>query len=272
MAASVPAALYLGTFVLYLNHKALTMPATKIVFMGSKPIGYNCLSYLIEQRAALNIEITGLLTRSRKEFGSAHDLKELAAGNGIPILHNLADVPECDIIYSVQYHELLKQEQISKAQRACVNLHMAPLPEYRGANQFSYAIIEEKKEFGATLHLVDTGIDHGDILFQERFAIPEHCWVGDLYDLTYAASLRLFKRTLAQVVAGDVQPVPQETLIPEYGTSLHYKKEMADLKIIDLAWDKEKTERYIRATSMPGFEPPYCLIDGRKVYLHADPK
>jgi hypothetical protein len=40
---------------------------------------------------------------------------------------------------------------------------------------------------------------------------------------------------------------------------------MASIKVIDLSWDKEKIERYIRATSMPGFPPPYCIIDGRKI-------
>jgi hypothetical protein len=55
--------------------------------------------------------------------------------------------------------------------------------------------------------------------------------------------------------------------VHKYGTSLHMRKEMAALKVIDLNWDKEKTERHIRATSMPGFEPPYFLLNGEKVYI-----
>ncbi len=243
------------------------MQSKKIVFLGSKPIGYECLAYLVSQKEALNIEIVGLLTHSRKEFGNAHDLNILAGEHNIPILNSLEDLPECDIIYSVQYHEVLKQPHIDKAKQITVNLHMAPLPEYRGSNQFSFAILEEKKEFGTTIHQVDTRIDHGDILFQKRFAIPEDCWVNELYELTYQASLKLFSQTLAHIVNGNYKAVPQEMLTAKFGSSLHYRKEMAALKVIDLNWDKEKIQRHIRATSMPGFEAPYCFIDGQKVHF-----
>ncbi len=242
------------------------MPKKKLVFLGSKPIGYECFAYLLSQKEALDIEIAGLLTHARKEFGNAHDLNILAMEHGIPVLDSLEDLPECDLMYSVQYHEILKQEHLDKA-KVTINLHMAPLPEYRGSNQFSFAIIEKKEEFGATIHLVDTQIDHGDILFQKRFPIPANCWVGDLYQLTYDASLNLFRQTLGHVVSGNYQPVSQASLIGKFGTSLHYRKEMAALKIIDLDWEKEKVERYIRATSMPGFEPPYCIVDGKKIHF-----
>ena len=244
------------------------MAKKKLVFLGSKPIGYECLAYLISHKDALDIEITGLLTHARKEFGNAHDLNSLANEHSIPIINSQEEIPACDIIYSVQYHEVLKQVHIQKAAEIAVNLHMAPLPEYRGSNQFSFAILEEKKEFGTTIHQIDSRIDHGEILFQKRFPIPENCWVSDLYDLTYNASIRLFQQTLAHLVAGNYKPVPQETLIAKFGTSIHYRKEMAEIKQIDLNWTKEKIERHIRATSMPGFEPPYAVIDGKKIHFN----
>jgi methionyl-tRNA formyltransferase len=239
----------------------------KIVFLGSKPIGYECLSHLISQELALNVKVVGLLTHARKEFGNSHDLNALAAQHGIPVLNNLSELPECDIIYSVQHHEILKKEHIDKASQVAVNLHMAPLPEYRGSNQFSFAIIEEKTEFGSTIHKIDPRIDHGDILFQKRFPIPPGCWVYDLYRLTYNASIKLFSQTLKHIVEGNYKPVPQQALEAKYGTSLHMRGEMASLKALDLNWTKEKIERHIRATSMPGFEPPYCIIAGEKVFL-----
>lgn len=239
----------------------------KLVFLGSKPIGYNCLNYLISQKDALNVDIIGLLTHARKEFGNAHDLATLAEEHNIPMLDGPDDIPECDILYSVQHHQILKQQHIDQAKQIAVNLHMAPLPEYRGSNQFSYAIIDGKEEFGTTIHKMDVRIDHGDILFQKRFPIPEACWVTELYDLTFQASERLFAQTLAHVVNGNYTPVPQQSLVHKYGTALHLRKEIADIKRIDLNWDKEKIARHIRATSMPGFEPPYCIIEGKKMYF-----
>ncbi|MCD6063071.1 MAG: formyl transferase domain protein [Flavipsychrobacter sp.] len=243
------------------------MVRKKIVFLGSKPIGYRCLYHLLQEQDALNVEVAGILTQHRKEFSGDGDLLSLAQKHEVSVLEDLDALPECDIIYSVQYHQILKQEHINKASQIAVNLHMAPLPEYRGSNQFSYAIIQEKSEFGTTIHQIDERIDHGAILFQKRFPIPDNCWVNDLYELTFSASVKLFQQTLKHIIEGNYNPVPQQSLMHKYGTSLHFRQEIADLKKIDLSWDKEKIERHIRATAMPGFEPPYAEIDGQKIYL-----
>jgi methionyl-tRNA formyltransferase len=241
--------------------------AKRVIFLGSKPIGYQCLKYLIQEREALDVDIVGVISNKRKEFDSVEDPGQLAVENNISLYNHLDELPECDIIYSVQYHEILKQHHIDKARQIAVNLHMAPLPEYRGSNQFSIAIIEGKTEFGTTIHRIDTRIDHGEILFQKRFPIPENCWVEDLYKLTFEASVRLFQQTLKHIVNGNYQLLPQQLLEAKYGTSLHYRNEAAKLKEIDPTWDKEKIDRYVRAMSMPGFEPPYAMINGTKVYF-----
>jgi methionyl-tRNA formyltransferase len=235
--------------------------------MGSKPVGFECFAHLLSVRKEFNIEVIGLLTQARKEFGGSHDLAALATENDIPVIAGPDELPECDVIYSVQYHQILKANHINKATRCAVNLHMAPLPEYRGSNQFSYAIIEGKEEFGTTIHLMDTRIDHGDILFQKRFRIPDNCWISELYDLTVDASVKLFRQTLGHIITGNYQPLPQQDLEQKYGTALHYRNEAGTLKQINLSWDKDKIERHIRATSMPGFEPPYCLLNGEKIYF-----
>lgn len=245
------------------------MAAKKVVFLGSKPIGYECFKELIKRRDSLDIDIVALLTQPRKEFAGDNDLASLALQNGIPVLNSPDEIPPCDLLYSVQYHIILKAEHIARAGLA-VNLHMAPLPEYRGSNQFSFAILDGKTEFGTTIHVMDTRIDHGDILFQKRFAIPDNCWVHELYELTRKASYLLFSQTIAHILAGNYNPVPQERLVTTYGSSLHYRNEMNQIKQIDLNWDTERIERHIRATSMPGFEPPYTFVGGKKVHFSAE--
>jgi methionyl-tRNA formyltransferase len=241
----------------------------KIIFLGSKPIGYYCLEYLIQNQAALQYQIIGVLSNDNPVFNAALSVKALASLHHIPVIDSLAQMPETDILYSVQYHQILSAQDIAKAKTA-FNLHMAPLPEYRGCNQFSFAIADDKKEFGTTIHKMDARIDHGDIAFEKRFAIPENCWVNELYSLTEAASLALFKETLAAIIANNIEWTPQENYIATRGTSLHYRKEIQDLKKIELQWDAQKIERHIRATYMPGFEPPYTIINNKKIYFTLD--
>ena len=133
---------------------------------------------------------------------------------------------------------------------------MASLPEYRGCNQFSFAIIDKAETFGTTLHQLEVGIDSGAILAEKRFPIPKGCWVQDLYQLTLAASRQLFAENIAAILKGNYTPVPQNELIEERGTSYHFRHEINDVKQIDLNWSAEKIERHIRATYFPPFEPP----------------
>ena len=87
----------------------------------------------------------------------------------------------------------MPKESIEKAKEITVNLHMAPLPEYRGCNQFSYCIINEDNFFGTTIHKLEEGIDSGPILFEDRFSIPDKLWVNE-DDMTFNRSVNLFER------------------------------------------------------------------------------
>ena len=244
--------------------------ALRIVFLGSKPIGYQCLQYLLEKRAALDIEVVAVRTRLRKEFNGDSDLAALAVQHQIPLLQSLDEIPDCDIIYSVQHNELLQRQHIEKARNIAVNLHLAPLPEYRGCNQFSFAIMDGATEFGATLHAIDTLIDHGDVLFEQRFSIPDHCWVNELYERTFSAAVALFRDSLKPLLDGNYNRMSQAELKKERPSSLHFRKEINELKQIDLSGDATVIERTIRATYMPGFEPPYTVIGGKKVYFKVE--
>ena len=114
---------------------------------------------------------------------------------------------------------------------------------------------------------MDASIDHGDILFERRFQIPPNAWVEDLYELTFNESLDLFIETIADILEGNYSKIPQVNLIQKRGTSIHYRSEINDLKNINLSWDQQKIERHIRATYMPGFEPPFTMLDGEKLYF-----
>ena len=236
-----------------------------IVYMGSKEIGYECLEYLFSKLNDFNANIIGVLTNKKgdriKDFCRLHNI-ELIDG-----LQKFINFINPDFIISIQYHEILKKEHINKARKIAVNLHMAPLPEYRGCNQFSYAILNKDKYFGTTIHQLEEGIDSGAIIAEKRFIIPKDCWVNELYELTYKKSIELFKENIGNMLDGNFKLILQDSYKGKRNFSIHYRKEIKELKKIDLNWPKEKIERYIRATSMSGFEPPYALLNREKIYF-----
>lgn len=239
----------------------------KIVFLGTKPIGYDSLAYLISLQKSLNYEIIAVGTKERTEFGTDKNIQALASQHQIKVLTDNEAIPECDIIYSVQYHKILKQADIEKAKTIAINLHLAPLPDYRGCNQFSFAIFHGAKTFGVTIHQIDEGIDSGGILYEDRFPMNEKWWVKDLFEESTKRGLALLKATWADILIGKYQLKDQSTLIAERGLNIHYRKDIEQLKRIDLNEDAHKIKAKIKATYMPGFEPPYCEIDGNKIYF-----
>lgn len=241
------------------------MSSLKVVFLGSKSIGLQCFNTLIQCSSNLGYEIIAVLTNERGQ-----EIRALGKSCSIPILKNLDEyllLPEVDIAISVQYHQILKAQHIQKARIASFNLHMAPLPEYRGCNQFSFAILNGEHTFGTTLHLIDEGVDSGDIIFERRFAIPEEAWVNELLHMTEAHSHAMFVDVLPSLVSGDYTATPQNSLISIRGSKTYKRADINDIKEIDLTWPAKKIERHIRATSMPGFSGPYLTINGKQINL-----
>lgn len=239
----------------------------EIIFLGAKSIGYYCMEFLLENSHQLNIRVCGAITGRKTGTGEKHDIEQLCKQYNIPVIKSLEKLEEynpVDFLISVQYNRILKKQHIAKAKELAVNLHMAPLPEYRGCNQFSYAIIDGKKEFGTTLHVLDESIDGGDILFERRFPIPEDAYARDLFKKTDEVSLTLFKECIPLLLQGKYKRTPQQLLVADRGTSLHFRNEIEKLKQIDLSWTPEKIQRHIRATEFPPFDPPYTIINGMK--------
>jgi len=235
----------------------------EVTFLGGKEVGARCLLQLIERSSDLDFRITAVLPTSQ---GSS--VLDLAEKNKLQVVATLGELPECDVLISVQYHEILQMQDIQKAKSIAVNLHMAPLPEYRGCNQFSLAIINDDREFGVTIHQLTEGIDSGPIISERRFPVPERVWVNELVDIATEESVILFKESIESLVHGTFELIDQSQLIPIRGTSLNFRKDVEKLKQLDLNWDAERLDRYIRALSMPGFEPPHAVLgSGDRVYF-----
>ncbi len=242
----------------------------RVAFLGSKKVGEACLKFLIEHEESLGAQVVGILSNDRTiDHSSEFSFNTFAKKHDIPFFSNaneLENLGTLDWLISVQYHEILKSSHLNLAQKGAINLHMAPLPEYRGCNQFSFAIIDGVEEFGTTLHVMTLGIDDGAILAEKRWPISNTCTIGELYNQTEQASIDLFQQEIKSILQGDKEPIPQNKFT-DRKKSFHLRNEIDDLKQIDPAWDDEKIDRHFRATYFPPFPPPYFMKNGEKVPL-----
>jgi len=76
-----------------------------------------------------------------------------------------------DLILVSDIHYILPSDFFSKF-RYCINIHPSPLPKYRGPNPIIWGLLDKSSEFGISLHLIDEGIDTGDIICQKTIRKP----------------------------------------------------------------------------------------------------
>jgi len=101
-----------------------------------------------------------------------------------------------DLVVCAGFMWLLRPSFLERFPNRVVNTHAAFLPEFPGASPIADALAAGAMETGATVHLVDNGIDSGPILAQERVPIER----GDTVDTLWPRVKQVEHRLLAHAV------------------------------------------------------------------------
>jgi formyl transferase-like protein len=87
-----------------------------------------------------------------------------------------------------------------------INYHAGITPKYRGAHGGYWAkAVGELENFGVTVHLVDTGIDTGSVIYQLRIKPSKQDNFSTYPYLQIAAALPLLERAARDVLAGSLK-------------------------------------------------------------------
>ena len=88
-----------------------------------------------------------------------------------------------------------------------INYHAGVTPKYRGVHGGYWAKAQgDDGNFGVTVHLVDEGIDTGDVLYQARLAPTRKDNYSTYPYLQLAAALPLLERAARDAAAGTLRP------------------------------------------------------------------
>jgi phosphoribosylglycinamide formyltransferase 1 len=101
-----------------------------------------------------------------------------------------------ELVVCAGYMHLLRPVFLERFPEAVVNVHPALLPAFPGAHAVDEALAAGIEETGATVHLVDAGVDTGLVLRQERVPIV----VGDTRESLHARIRAVEHRLLPEVV------------------------------------------------------------------------
>ncbi len=128
------------------------------------------IEYVIADRECHGIERaenegikTVLLDRKKYKNSLSEKIGKILEGN-------------VDYIVLAGFLSILEPEFVKKWDRKIINIHPSLLPKYGGAGMYGIKIHEaviknKEKESGCTVHYVDTGIDTGEIIIQEKVTV-----------------------------------------------------------------------------------------------------
>jgi Formyl transferase len=102
---------------------------------------------------------------------------------------------------------IIAEEVLSAVEAPFINYHAGITPKYRGVHGGYWAKAEgDPGNFGVTVHLIDKGIDTGDVLYQTRLAPTAEDNYSTFPYLQLVAALPLLERAARDAVAGTLRP------------------------------------------------------------------
>ena len=140
---------------------------------------------------------------------------------------NLNDIKAIkpDFIISYNYKFIITEDIIKHMGNRVINLHISFLPWNRGADPNVWSFLENTKK-GITIHLVDPGLDTGDILLRKEVLFDESI---ETFSSTYIKLHNeikiLFKENWDKIKQSRI--ITQKQSI---GGSFHYVKDLESIK------------------------------------------
>ncbi len=244
---------------------------TRVLFLGQKPIGERCFDALMARGA---LEVVGVVTNlGLDNWWRSRGVADRAQAAELPIVANekrneaallaLLEDSGTDVLLSVQHPWVLPSSILAATQGRAWNLHLAPLPEYKGWHACSHALLQRDARFGVTLHRMDPELDSGPWAYKGEFAIGPSDTALDLYRQAEQIGYELFLRLLDDLAVGREPP---RTHLGSAGR-LYRRAELDRFREVDLSAGAEEVDRVARAFHFPPFEPAYIRFGQRKIHL-----
>lgn len=135
----------------------------RIVFFGSGPVAAESLKLLKQD---FDIEAVVTKPATMKEMASAAEGAKLFSVESRHELDGLiSEHPfKSSVAILIDFGIIVSQKVIDYFPRGIINSHFSLLPEWRGADPISYALLSGQSKTGVSLMLLTAGMDEGPII------------------------------------------------------------------------------------------------------------
>ncbi len=194
------------------------MKKIRIGYLADGPWSHLAFEKLINDET---IEILFIVPRSDtkdntlKGFSDKHRIDYL-----FPININSTEFIETlelyniDLLVSMSFNQIFRAPVLDVPKLGVINCHAGKLPFYRGRNILNWALINDEKEFGITVHYVDEGIDTGDIIMQHSYPITDDDDYNSLLEIAYVECASILYKAIKEIQNETSERILQNTVHP----------------------------------------------------------
>ncbi|HEY0640607.1 MAG TPA: methionyl-tRNA formyltransferase [Pseudonocardiaceae bacterium] len=228
----------------------------RVVMFGYQTWGHRTLRALLDSEHKVVLVVTHPPSEHAYERIWSDSVADLAAEHGVPVLlRNRPDdlellaalrAAEPDLIVANNWRTWIPPEVFTLPRLGTLNVHDSLLPAYAGFSPLIWALINGEPEVGVTAHLMDAGLDAGDIVLQRAIPVGPRDTTTELFHRTVDLIGPIVVEALEQLEAGTAVLTPQD---PSKASFFHKRADRDSL--IDWTWTAEELERLVRALSDP---------------------
>lgn len=240
------------------------MRKIKVVFLGSRPLGFHALNLL---KGMDNIEIVGAVVKVPSKTAWWSDDPYNICDSKIMMSHEDLHLLDFDFGVSINYWKIIEPELIAKPSLGFINTHHSYMLSLRGRDMTSIAIQGARKKdcwfHGSSLHYTDDGLDTGPIIAAESCEITESDTAWSLFRKVDLIAEKMLEIWLPRILRSR-PPVA----FPEPMHPLNLKTDGNAKFIIDIFRDSLDSYDIVRSYDFNNvFEPASTKLNNELVYL-----
>ncbi len=173
--------------------------------MGNESLLVQCSEVLL----AGGHKILGVVTRAPdiERWAEERGLRVIAPGAGLA--ERLGEDP-FDWFFSIANLSIIPDDVLARPTRGAINFHDGPLPRYAGLHAPTWAIVHGERTHGVSWHLIEGGVDEGDILEQRVFELAERETSLTLNTRCYELGIESFTQLVSALGRGEAKRRTQD--------------------------------------------------------------
>lgn len=242
------------------------MEKLNIVYMGTPMFSVGPLKELIKEH-----NVCLVVTQPDKKVGRKQEImfspvKEEAIKNNIEVFQptNIREDYKVildknpDMIVTCAYGQIIPKILLEYPKYKCINIHASLLPKYRGGAPIHHSIINGDEYTGITIMYMDTKMDSGDILFQEKEKIEDFDNVGTMFTKLSELGSKMINPSIEKIVNGLVTPIKQNEEEVSFAYNISKEDELLD-------FNRNTIEVFNKIRGLNPFPVAYAILDNKRV-------